>query len=72
MSRRVFYCTDFAGYHPIGVCAIIVADSPAEAARFLKTLLKKHGLEQEKGWKPEMIEISTELKGAIMVNDGEY
>ena len=70
--KRVFYCTNFEGVYPTRVCAIVVADSPKDAARFLRALLKKRELKQYKGWKPDMVEVYTEKEGAIMINDGDY
>jgi hypothetical protein len=70
--KRVFYCTDFEGVWPVGTCAIVVADSADLAALLLRGDLKRRGLDQEKDWKPEMIEVDTDISGSIVILDGEY
>lgn len=45
--KKVYSNTQFAGHYPVGTAAIVVAESPEQAAQFLEDELKKHGLHEK-------------------------
>ena len=68
---KVYTSTNFNGHYPVGVSAIVVADSIGLACVLLEQELKKAGLEQVVN-REDMKELDLTTKGAIILNDGDY
>lgn len=43
-TANVYVCTSFTGFYPVGVAAVVVADSPEHATALLNAQLRDHGL----------------------------
>ena len=69
---KIYSCTNFRGFNPVGTCAIIIAPTIEIAQTKLETRLAHYGLPQERHWIPELHEISTGIAGVYILNDGEY
>lgn len=70
--NRIFTCTDFRGYWPVGVASVIVAKSRTEAHRMLKQKLKEAGIPEEGDGKYTLTELSIEKPGVVILNNGDY
>jgi hypothetical protein len=67
---KLFTCTDHDSFYPVGVSSIILADSKEEAAWQLSIALGLRGLEPEKGFTLEEVDLT--VRTAIILNDGNY
>lgn len=67
--KKVFYSKDFKGVHPVGVCAIVVANDEEEARTLLKAELKAKGLPESEF---TLQRVSRAEVGAIIINNGDY
>lgn len=67
---KVFTCTSFTGHYPVGVSALIVAETEDEARTMLLEELRKEGLPQKH--KIYLTEIALEEKKAIVLQNGDY
>lgn len=70
--NRIYSCTDFRGYWPVGVASIIVATDKKEAKRLLDAKLKEAGIPPEGDGHYTLTEIDIQSKGAVILNDGKY
>lgn len=70
---RLFSCTNFNGFYPVGVAAIIWAESPEKATEQLNESLRNRGLEGNSNV-VDMHEIHTEGQDPFVtiLNDGNY
>ncbi len=68
---NVFTCTEFDGFYPVGVAAVIVAPTAEDAAEVLEFLLKKHGIPQKIS-SDKMVRLKTNTLGGIVLCDGNY
>jgi hypothetical protein len=68
---NVFYCNDFDGHWPVGTAAVIVADSPEDAAKQLERRLEAIGLTQVVRAK-QMKPVDTGAPVCIVIRDGDY
>lgn len=67
----VYTCTCFEGHWPVGVSAVVVAESRAEAAKLLEAELAKQGLAQDVP--AEYLEELDESESkAVVLQNGEY
>lgn len=68
---RVYICTKFKGYYPVGAAAIAVAPSKSMAVRLLEAELAKVGLPQtlERSW---VEEVDTATMAANVLVTGDY
>ena len=68
---KVFTCTQFDGYYPVGVAAVVVAGTKEEAAERLTEKLISIGLKQY--IRPEqMTEMLTSVPYVALLCDGDY
>lgn len=68
---KIYTCTDFCGHWPVGVAAIVRANSQEEAALELASKLGHQGLPQS--IKPEcMIEFVDMGREALVLGNGDY
>jgi hypothetical protein len=70
--NRVFACTDFRGYWPVGVASVIVAADKREAKTLLDQKLREAGIPIEGDGDYTLTEISTDKKGATILNNGDW
>lgn len=70
--NRVYACTDFRGYWPVGVASVIVAADKREAKRLLDQKLREAGIPIEGDGDYTLTEISIEQKGAVILNKGDW
>lgn len=70
---KLYTCTKFKGHYPVGVSAIVWAESQNEAARELALQLVQAGLPQVV-WAETMIEVELDstVPKAIILNNGDY
>lgn len=69
---KVFTCTTFKGFWPVGSAAVVLAEDQSDAARSLNVKLKAHGLEGD-AEPQDMIEFPADQKESIRILcDGEY
>ncbi|MEE9386368.1 MAG: hypothetical protein V3V08_23385 [Nannocystaceae bacterium] len=67
---RIYVCTDFTGHYPVGVSAVIVAESEGEAVNVLESELIRIGLEQSDP--VTVVELDTAVSSAHILCDGNY
>lgn len=68
---KVWTNTKFEGHWPVGVAAVVVAETPQMAAAVLNQKLEAHGL--SKTAVPDQFELlPTTHTLAIVLNDGDY
>jgi hypothetical protein len=65
----LFTCTDFRGHWPVGVAAVIRADTADEAEHKLRAYLTTIGLPQE-GETLTLVQLAPD--DVIILNDGNY
>lgn len=65
---KIYYNTDFEGLWPVGVSAVVVAESETQAIELLTEELQKRGLV----YRGTMHEIDTTTASAIILQDGDY
>lgn len=70
--NRVYSCTDFRGYWPVGVSSVIVATDKKEAKRMLNAKLREAGIPMEGDGNYTLTEIDIQAKGVVILNDGKY
>lgn len=68
---RVYYCTNFDGYWPVGTAAIVVAKSPHKAALLLESTLEGISLGQSIDEK-DMHLVGTKEENVLILRDGNY
>lgn len=70
--NRIYACTNFRGYWPVGVASVIVAVDKKEAKKLLDIKLKESGIVVDDGCEYELTEININNKGAVILNSGEW
>jgi hypothetical protein len=70
--NRIYFCTDFRGYWPVGVASVVVAADKKEAKRILDAKLRESNIPIEGDGKYTLTEIDIQTKGAAILNDGSY
>lgn len=68
---KVFTCKDFKGFWPVGVAAVIVAETKERAREILSEELHKIGLKQDLS-DCEINHVKTNAEQVIIIHDGEY
>jgi len=70
----VYSCSDFKGFWPVGVSAIVVANDRREAKKLLTEALEKRELKfiDGAGKEPTFQEIDITKPSATIIRDGEY
>lgn len=68
---KVWTNTKFEGHNPVGVAAVVVADTPELAAYILNQKLLAYGLEQT-AKAEDMDWLPTDHEQAVVLNDGHY
>ena len=68
---KVYTCTGFAGFWPVGTSAVVVADTPEGASALLNAALKERGLDGD-STAASMREVKTEEPNATILCDGNY
>ena len=70
--NRIYACTNFRGYWPVGVASVVVAMDKREARRLLDQKLKAAGIPVETNGSYDLTEIDIQSKGVVILNDGEW
>lgn len=70
--NRIYSCTDFRGYWPVGVASVIVAMDKKEAKQLLMRQLRDAGIPKEGDGNYTLTEIDIQNKGVVILNDGKY
>lgn len=68
---KIYVHTAFEGHYPVGVSALVVAESTTEAAMLLEGALDEQGLCQEID-PDDFVEIETDGPDVRILNDGDY
>lgn len=68
---KVFTCTTFSGFYPVGTAAVIVAPNSKEAKEQLEAALAAKGLPQKIKLN-DLKEIETFSVGTYILCDGNY
>lgn len=68
--NRVYACTNFRGYWPVGVASVIVATDMRDARRLLNQKLQEVGISVEVEF--DLTEIDLQDKGAVILNNGDW
>lgn len=69
---NVYTNTLFQGHWPVGVAAVVVAESPEEAALLLEIELQDRHLPMQTIDPASFILVDTSKPAAIIVQDGNY
>jgi hypothetical protein len=70
-KNRVWVSTDFKGHYSVGVAAVVVAPTGAEARKLLAAELTAHGLgDQPDGF--TLREVGLTAPAAEVLNNGDY
>jgi hypothetical protein len=69
---RVFTCTNFKGRWPVGVAAVITAETREEALRELQEALEVADLPQEGEASLQLVEVDLTVPGVDILLDGDY
>jgi hypothetical protein len=67
---NVYVCTDFEGHYPVGVSAIVIADSSANARFMLANKLRSIGLPQSDAL--NLRKVLIDMPQVIILQDGNY
>jgi hypothetical protein len=71
VNKKVFVCTGFTGYYPVGTAAVVMAENAEQAAKMLGDELKRIKLKQPKpGILPDAMQEFTD--GVEILCDGNY
>lgn len=70
-SMNVYYNSSFEGYYPVGSAAVVVAESPEQAAHFLEGELRQHGLSQKVN-ADDMKLVPMKIGFVDIICDGDY
>lgn len=73
--KRVFTCTNFEGFFPVGTAAVIVAEDAYEARQTLQSRLVALGLGRDCHDRYDIEEVDTSDSRpahAIILRDGDY
>jgi hypothetical protein len=68
--NRVYVCTNFRGYWPVGVASVIVATDMRDARRLLNQKLQEVGISVEVEF--DLTEIDLQDKVAVILNNGDW
>lgn len=66
---RVWICSDFEGFWPVGTASIVMAESSEQARALLQAALKERGLPESEF---TLIEVDLTTPHAIILRDGNY
>lgn len=72
VAMKVFTCTDFTGYWPVGIAAVIVAADIDAATMMLADRLESAGPPQMGSDPLTLIELDTDNIAVTILNDGNY
>jgi hypothetical protein len=74
MALKVFTCINFKGHYPVGVCAIVAAETADDAAMILNCNLAVNGLDQGNRWMEasDMVEFKFDKIEVEILLDGNY
>lgn len=70
--NKVFYCTNFRGYWPVGVSSVIVAKDKEDARSILTQQLIESSILIEDSNDFELKEINLNERKAVVLNDGAW
>jgi hypothetical protein len=68
---RVFYCTSFKGFYPVGVSLIVAAATRAKAKKLAEAELAQRGLEQTLDIE-DLNEFVPIVENCQILQDGDY
>lgn len=67
---RVWTCTDFTGHWPVGVAAVVVAETAEQAAAMLSREVS--AITPQAVDVASLVELDTRAPCAVILNDGDY
>lgn len=70
--NRIFVCTNFRGYWPVGVASLVIAKDKREAKKLLDQKLRDAGIPIEGDGDYTLTEINIDSPGAVILNDGKF
>ncbi|AQG98332.1 hypothetical protein A9R05_05470 [Burkholderia sp. KK1] len=68
---RIYKCTNFTGFYPVGVAAVIVAECASAAEHLLNVALQAVGLPGD-AQISEDDAINSDVPGIVMLRNGDY
>ncbi len=68
---RIYKCTNFTGFYPVGVAAVVVAECASAAEHLLNVALQAVGLPGD-AHISEDDAINAAVPGIVMLRNGEY
>ncbi len=70
---KLWSCTSFHGFYPVGTAAVVVAESRERAAENLNEVLERNGLKQPVPLQPsDFLELGTDREIVYILRDGNY
>lgn len=69
---KLFVCTNYDGFYPVGVASVVVAEDEEHALLLLDSVLVEAGLQPSHHTPYRLEEVSTDRPIAIILNDGNY
>jgi hypothetical protein len=68
---KVWTNTEFQGHWPVGVSAVVVAETPGDAALLLNDELAKVGLPRS-ARADQFVPVNTSAPGAVVLQSGDH
>ena len=68
---KVFWCTNFTGFWPVGTAAVVVAEDYEQALSLLNSELQAIGLKGD-ATIDDLKLIALDVERALILNDGNY
>jgi len=69
---KVYYCNNFKGHWPVGVCALIIAPDPETGMEMLNMKLNSLGLRQGQFNSLILTEVDVKHPDVLVINNGDY
>lgn len=71
-NLRVWTCTNFRGFNPVGVAAVVVAASEDDALMYLRAALREAGLDEQDWDSLEVTPVPMADGYFYVIVDGDY
>lgn len=68
---KIYTCTNFTGFYPVGVAAVIVAECASAAEHLLNVALQAVGLPGD-AQIDEASAVDANVPGIVMLRNGDY
>ena len=69
---KVFTCTEFTGFWPVGTAAVVVATNRKKAKELLEAAIKLDGLPETTIDSKDIVELNIDKPNAVILRDGDY